>query len=158
MKIIEKKITELREYENNPRNNEGAVDAVAASIKEFGWKVPIVIDTDGVIIAGHTRKLAAEKLGLTVVPCIVADDLTPEQIRAYRLVDNKTAELASWDFVALEAELAELADMDMDSFGFVVEDIVLDVDDDDFLKDTEITKEKKQKVITCPHCGEEIQI
>ena len=110
----------LNEYANNPRNNEEAIEAVAESIKEFGFKVPLVIDKNNVIIAGHTRKKAAELLGLEEVPCIVADDLTPEQIKAYRLADNKTAELAQWDFEKLEKELAELTafDVDMTAFGF----------------------------------------
>ena len=97
MQIVEKKITELKEYENNPRNNDDAVEAVAESIEQFGFKVPIVIDSNGVIIAGHTRRKAAVRLGLDTVPCIIADDLTPEQIQAFRLADNKTAELAEWD-------------------------------------------------------------
>ena len=94
MNIIEKKITELKEYENNPRNNDSAVDAVAESIKNFGFRVPIIIDKDNVIVTGHTRRKAAEKLGLEVVPCIVADDMTEEQIKAFRLVDNKVSEFA----------------------------------------------------------------
>ncbi len=118
MQIVDKKLIELREYENNPRNNANAVAAVAASIKEFGFKVPIVIDAAGVIIAGHTRAKAAAQLGLQTVPCIVADDLTDEQIRAFRLADNKTGELAGWDFEKLEAELAQLQEMDMSAFGF----------------------------------------
>lgn len=116
-------LADLREYENNPRNNDGAVQAVAESIKQFGFKVPIVIDSENVIIAGHTRLKAARLLGLDRVPCIIADDLTPEQIKAYRLADNKTAELAEWDFSALEIELAELSEMeldfDMSDFGFI---------------------------------------
>lgn len=116
--IVYKRLDDLREYENNPRNNDGAVAAVAASIKEFGFKVPIVVDAAGVIIAGHTRAKAAEQLGLQSVPCIVADDLTDEQIRAFRLADNKTAELAEWDFDKLDAELEQLAEMDMTAFGF----------------------------------------
>ena len=120
MQIIEKKTDELREYENNPRNNDGAVDAVAASIREFGFKVPIVIDGNNEIIAGHTRIRAARALGLDKVPCIVADDLTPEQIKAFRLADNKTGEFATWDFNALDKELAELSlnGFDMQRFGF----------------------------------------
>lgn len=120
MTIKEINIEELHEYENNPRHNENAVDAVAASIQNFGFKVPIVIDNDNVIIAGHTRLKAARKLGLEKVPCIVADDLTPEQIKAFRVADNKTAELAEWDMDKLETELAELAnlDFDMEQFGF----------------------------------------
>ena len=122
MEIIEKHIAELKEYANNPRNNDGAVDAVAQSIIEFGFKVPIIIDSGGVIVAGHTRKKAAEQLGIDKVPCIVADDLTPEQIKAFRLADNKTGELAEWDFTKLETELSELESMDinflMTDFGF----------------------------------------
>ena len=118
MKIVDKKITELKAYENNPRHNDNAVDAVAESIKEFGFKVPIIIDIDGVIVAGHTRAKAAEKLGLKTVPCIVADDLSPEQVQAFRLADNKVGELATWDFAKLEQELAELTDIDMSLFGF----------------------------------------
>lgn len=123
MKVIDIDINLLKEYENNPRNNDGAVNAVAESIKQFGFKVPIVIDRDNVIVAGHTRLKAARKIGLEKVPCIVADDLTPEQIKAYRLADNKTSELAEWDFSALEIELAELeSDFDMSAFGFDISD------------------------------------
>ena len=160
MIITEMKLDQLREYENNPRNNENAVDAVAASIKEFGFKVPIVIDKDGVIIAGHTRAKAAAKLGLQTVPCIVADDLTEEQIRAFRLADNKTGELAGWDFEKLEAELAELSAMDMSAFGFVMSD---DVNIDDFFEEAEDDGddeegEEEPKRVQCPHCGEFFEI
>ena len=125
MEIVNKRLCEIYAYDNNPRNNDNAVAAVAASIKEFGFKVPIVVDTAGVIIAGHTRARAAEMLGMESVPCIVADDLTEEQIRAFRLADNKTAELADWDFTKLDEELAALSvDFDMTEFGF--DDITLD--------------------------------
>ena len=120
MQIIDKKLTELKEYEKNPRRNEQAVDAVAASIREFGFKVPIIIDRDGVIVAGHTRLKAARKLGLDTVPCIIADDLSPEQIQAFRLADNKTAELAEWDPELLLQELGALT-IDMEQFGFDAE-------------------------------------
>ena len=120
MTIKEIPIEELREYENNPRINDSAVDAVAASIHAFGFKVPIIIDKDNVIVAGHTRMKAARKLGKKTVPCIVADDLNDEQIKAFRLADNKTAELAEWDFEKLESEMTKLRDMgvEMDGFGF----------------------------------------
>ena len=120
MEIINVKTSDLQEYAYNPRDNDGAVEAVAESIKQFGFKVPIIVDRDGVIVAGHTRKKAAELLGLASVPCVVADDLSPEQIKAFRLADNKTGELAEWDFAALEKELAELTafDVDMKDFGF----------------------------------------
>ncbi|MCL2348879.1 MAG: ParB N-terminal domain-containing protein [Planctomycetaceae bacterium] len=113
-------IESIRPYQKNPRINDGAVDAVAASIREFGFRQPIVVDADGVIIAGHTRWKAAQKLGLKKVPVHVAVDLTPEQVKAYRLADNKTAELAEWDFEILPIELAELQDsgFDLDLLAF----------------------------------------
>ena len=158
MDIVMKKLGELHPYEKNPRKNEDAVAYVTKSIKEFGFKVPIVIDSEGVIVAGHTRYKAAKALGLDEVPCIVADDLTPKQIKAFRLADNKVAEKATWDFNLLNTELEELFDFDMSEFGFISqEDLLLDVNDDDFLQDTEVTKEKKVKEITCPHCGETFQ-
>lgn len=130
MEIIERKLSELIPYANNPRHNDSAVDAVAASIKEFGFKVPIIVDKDGVIVAGHTRLKAAQKLGLERVPCIIADDLTPEQIKAFRLADNKVGELAEWDFEKLNFELSEIQ-MDMQPFGFSFENIKEEADEDD---------------------------
>src|SRR5699024_5878918 len=98
MNITKMRISELKEYENNPRLiNDEAVDKVEASIKEFGFKVPIIVDEDNVIVAGHTRKLAARSLGMEEVPVIIADDLTEEQIKAFRLADNKVAEFSDWD-------------------------------------------------------------
>jgi ParB family transcriptional regulator, chromosome partitioning protein len=119
MEIVNKKLSELTPYAKNPRKNADAVKYVAASIKEFGFKVPVIIDDGGEIIAGHTRVLAAKRLGLETVPCIVADDLTPEQVKAYRLADNKTGEKSGWDFPMLEAELAELT-LNMEDFGFEI--------------------------------------
>lgn len=155
MEIIEKRIDELIPYDRNPRNNEGAVDAVANSIREFGFKVPIVIDSQNVIIAGHTRLKAAKQLELDTVPCIIADDLTEEQVKAFRLADNKVGEIATWDIEVLNEEL-EAIDIDMSDFGFSMEDIELDVNDDEFLQDTEITKSKEPQNIICPNCGEVI--
>lgn len=134
MQIVEKELQALQAYENNPRKNEAAVQAVAESIREFGFKVPIVIDSDGVIVAGHTRVMAARQLGLTQVPCIVADDLTPDQIRAFRLADNKTAELAEWDLEALAKELDAIEQIDMDRFGFDLSEFeaAVKVEDDEF--------------------------
>ena len=139
MNIVMKKITELKEYDNNPRNNDAAIDAVANSISEFGFKVPIIITKDNVIVTGHTRLKASIKLNLLEVPCIVADDLTEEQIKAFRLADNKTAEIAGWDFSKLEEELSTI-EMDMAQFGFEeLEDEVPDnATDDDFDPDSEI--------------------
>ena len=118
MEIIEKRLTELTPYKNNPRKNDQAVDAVAASIKAFGFKVPIVIDSDGVIVCGHTRVKAAKKLKLESVPCVVADDLTEEEIKAFRLADNRVAEQARWDVDLLGEELSGIFDIDMSDFGF----------------------------------------
>lgn len=122
MQIIDKKIGEIKPYEKNPRKNDNAVDAVASSISQFGFKNPIVIDGNNVIICGHTRYKAAQKLGLDVVPCVVASDLTDEQIKAYRLADNKVSELAEWDIDLLGEELDEIFDIDMSDFGFVIEE------------------------------------
>jgi DNA modification methylase len=134
-----KKVTQLNEYENNPRHNEEAIEAVANSIKSFGFKVPIVITSDHVIIAGHTRLKAAISLDLEEVPCIIADDLSEDQIKAFRLADNKTAELATWDFTKLENELIDI-DMDMLQFGFeeLEEGLPDNASDDDFDIDEEI--------------------
>lgn len=118
MKVIDMEIGRIRPYENNPRHNDDAVDAVAESIRQFGWKQPIVIDKNGVIVAGHTRYKAAQRLRCEIVPCVMADDLTEEQVRAYRLADNKTAELAEWDFVGLDHELESIASIDMSMLGF----------------------------------------
>ncbi len=119
MNVVEKKLADLRPYENNPRVNDDAVPVVEASIREFGFKVPIVVDAEGVIVAGHTRYEAAKRIGMETVPCIVADDLTPEQVRAFRLVDNKASELSVWDFGLLFSELDAIGDgFDMAEFGF----------------------------------------
>jgi DNA modification methylase len=115
----------VRPYENNPRNNDDAVDAVAASIKEFGFTQPIVVDSDSVIIVGHTRLKAAQKLGLERVPVVVATHLTPDQVRAYRIADNKTAEIAEWNYDLLPIELSALqeANYDLGLLGFNVEEL-----------------------------------
>lgn len=126
MNIVQKKIEDVKPYGRNPRINDNAVEAVAASIKEFGFKVPIVIDKKGVVVAGHTRLKAAKKLGLTEVPCIVADDLSDEQIKAFRLADNKAGEQATWDEGLLELELFDIQNIDMSGFGFELPDEVDD--------------------------------
>lgn len=157
MEIVMKKVSELKPYEKNPRKNDEAVKYVAKSIEQFGFKAPIVIDNACVIVAGHTRWKAAKQLGIETVPCIVADDLTDEQIKAYRLADNKVAEKTEWDFSLLAMELEELFDFNMSDFGFLQGDnINLDVNDDDFLQDTEVTKDKKAKEVICPDCGKVI--
>ena len=110
------KIGEITPYENNPRKNDAAVDMVAASIRDYGFRNPIIVDKDLVIIAGHTRLKAAQKLGLSEVPVIVADDLTDDQARALRLVDNKAGEFAEWDENALSKELFDLKNIDLSLF------------------------------------------
>ncbi len=120
MKIELRPLADITPYENNPRINEGAVDAVAASLREFGFRQPIVVDTEGVIVCGHTRYKAALKLGLEKAPVHVAKDLSPAQIKAYRIADNKSGELAEWNFDLLPIELGELQAMEFDlaSLGF----------------------------------------
>lgn len=139
------KTVDIKPYEKNPRKNDEAVKYVAESIREFGFKVPIVIDDDHVIVAGHTRWKAAKKLGLEEVPCVIADDLTEEQIKAFRLADNKVAEKAEWDFNLLSVELEDIVDLDMTAFGF--EDVLeedAEVVEDDY--EAEIPVEPKAKL------------
>lgn len=135
MEVIEKRLEEIKPYENNPRHNDAAVPYVANSIREFGFKVPLVIDSGGTIVAGHTRYKAAQRLGLETVPCVVADDLTDEQVKAFRIADNKVAEVATWDEEALSVELSEIeiADIDMGDFGILdlpEDDEIVDIDSD----------------------------
>jgi len=140
MKIELLKIEDLIPYHNNPRVNDPAVDYVASSIAEFGFKVPIVVDKNNIIIAGHTRLKAAIKLGLKEVPCIRATDLTDAQIKAFRIADNKTNEFAEWDFAKLDIELEELEDFDYD-FGFDESDFPAKFNegltDDDYIPEVE---------------------
>lgn len=140
MNIIEKSIESIIPYDKNPRLNDEAVKYVAESIKHFGFKVPIIIGQDNVIIAGHTRLKAAKELGYKTVPCIVADDLTPEQIKAFRLADNKVAEKAEWDMDKLNIELGEIPDIDMSAFGFDIE--IDDMDEATGVKEDEAPQVK----------------
>jgi hypothetical protein len=120
-KIVMLPVSEVRPYEKNPRKNADAVKFVKASIEQFGFKVPIIVDSNRVIVCGHTRLLAAKSLGMSEVPCIMADDLTEDQIRAFRIADNKVGEFAEWDMDLLGEELdelAEISDIDMGDFGF----------------------------------------
>lgn len=119
-KIVIKDVSELKAYENNPRNNDEAVEAVANSIREFGFKIPIVIDKDNVIVCGHTRIKACHKLGISKVPCIIADDLDEDQIKAFRLADNQVSSIATWIDSKLQEELDNI-EMDMEQFGFDLE-------------------------------------
>lgn len=156
MNIINKRVEELIPYVNNPRKNDGvAVDKVASSIKNFGFKVPIIIDKDNEVIAGHTRLKAAKKLKMDSVPCIVAEDLTEAQIKAFRIADNRVAEESEWDWEILSAELEELKalDIDLDITGF----------DDSFINNFSIEDAGEQNDFedigipkVCPHCGGEL--
>lgn len=119
MNVVEIKVSKLKPYEKNPRLNEKAVEACMKSIEEYGFKQPIVVDKDMVIIVGHTRLKAAKKLGLDTVPCVIADDLTAEQARAYRIADNKVSDFSIWDNKLLLEELEALTEIDEDLFtGF----------------------------------------
>lgn len=137
MQVKTVSIDQIKPYENNPRNNDDAVDAVANSIKEFGWQQPIIVDNGGVIIAGHTRYKAAKRLKLKEVPIVVADNLTEEQVNAYRLADNKSGELATWDDDELQEELDKILDIDMAEFGFDLDtDIDNQLDSDEIIEDS----------------------
>lgn len=150
MEIKMIKVDNLKPYENNPRFNDDAVENVANSIKEFGFKVPIVIDKDNVIVAGHTRYKASMELGLKEVPCIVADDLNEEQVKAFRLADNKVSEKASWNYELLDLELDDIKELDMEELGFV--NIDINWDDVEDLTD-ENYKEPESNRLQCPICN-----
>ena len=179
---------QITPYKNNPRKNDKAVPYVMESIQKFGFKVPLIIDKDNVIVTGHTRHKAAIKLGLKEIPCIKADDLSPEQIKAFRLADNKTGEFATWDTDKLLEELEELEELnfDLETIGF--ETLATDIDaffapiehyqssppvnrsgqtetpqyaagnDDNNNVNNEQSDDTEKTVITCPHCGKEFDI
>lgn len=150
MEVVERAINEIFPYENNPRKNEKAIAAVAASLKEFGFQQPIVVDKDGVIIVGHTRYKAAIELGFTKVPVTIAD-MTSEKAKAYRILDNKLNEIAEWDFGKLDMELVALQDFDFELFDV----------DFGFMEPAAPTGSKavseniseSVKMVTCPDCG-----
>ncbi|HFI0448585.1 TPA: DNA modification methylase [Streptococcus suis] len=143
MKFFEKPLDWLKPYQNNPRDNDNAVEPVANSIKEFGFKVPIVASPDGEVINGHTRLKAAKLLGLKNVPVIIADDLTDEQVKAFRLADNKTSEIAEWNFELLIDELSDIQNLDMTLFGF--EDV--DYQLDDIYEDDDSESEQDEETV-----------
>lgn len=148
-------LASIRPYERNPRNNDPAVNAVAASIQAFGFLVPIVVDKDGVIVAGHTRYQAAKRLQIERVPTILADDLTEDEVKAFRLADNKTAELAVWDMDLLDQELAELDGLiDMEDFGFFSESEEDEDTNYDGAKELDLDEYADRKFeYECPECG-----
>ena len=145
MNIINIELKKIKQYEKNPRKNDEAVGPVAESIKEFGFKCPIILDKDNVIIAGHTRYKAAKQLKLKEVPCIVADDLTEEQIKAFRLADNKVGEIAEWDFDLLNMELESIS-FDMSSFGFnILNEEEKEIEEDDYDLEEKLKNIEKPK-------------
>lgn len=144
MKVENLNISEIFPYDKNPRNNKNAVKATANSIKEFGFQQPIVVDKDNVIIVGHTRYSAAKKLKLKTVPIVVADQLSDEKVKAYRLADNKTHDLSDWDDNLLDEELEGILNIDMEQFGF--EDEEIEEDEKDI---SDSIKEVYQVVINC---------
>ena len=146
------KIDDIVPYENNPRHNADAIEPVKESIRQFGFKVPMILDKENVIVAGHTRYEAAKALGMTEVPVIYADDLSEEQVRTFRLVDNKTAEFAGWDFSKLEEELESL-NFDGFDWGFGTNDAD-HVDIDSLFTDAPEKEPEEPKQIQCPHCGQ----
>jgi len=154
LKIEYVDINSIKPYENNPRHNEEAIPYVMNSIKEFGFKNPIIIDKNNVIIAGHTRLESAKRLGMKEVPIIHADDLTEEQVKAFRLADNKVAEKSLWDYTKLDEELDNILDIDMSMFDF---ENIEETNLDDFFEESE-EKEKEKKTMICPHCGKEIEL
>lgn len=160
LKIVYKSPQELKIYKNNPRFNENAVDVVAKSIKKYGFLVPILINDKDLIISGDTRRKAAIKLNIDKIPCIYIEGLTDEQLKAFRLVENKTSEFAKWDIDKLISELSEITDADLfETFDFPNINIdEFDVKDEDFLLDTGIVKNKEKKKVKCPKCGEEFEV
>lgn len=159
LNITQVRISQIIPYENNPRDNEKAVEYVMESITNFGFKVPIILDENNVIICGHARHKAAQRLNMELIPCIIATDLTQEQIRAFRIADNKVSEKSKWDEVLLKEEIQALEALNFDvlSIGFddweieqMLNPVTLEGLEDFFVtKDAEQSSKKK---IMCPFC------
>ena len=140
LKIEYVDINNIKPYKKNPRKNDEAIPYVMESIKQFGFKNPVILDKDNVIVAGHTRIESAKRLGITEIPCIYADDLTDEQIRAFRLADNKVAEIAEWDIDLLDTELDDILNIDMSDFGF-------DLDFEDEFNEEDLEDERQKEKV-----------
>ena len=163
MNIVYKKVEELIPYVNNPRDNQNAIDKVASSIKNFGFKVPLVIDSQNEIITGHTRLLASKKLGIEEVPVIVADDLSEAQVKAFRIADNKVSEYAEWNEDLLKIEMDTLKELDFDLLDtgfeeFEIDALELKFEEFEDLEDAEADllndyEEPDKKELCCPNCG-----
>jgi site-specific DNA-methyltransferase (adenine-specific) len=156
VKIV--KIGEITPYENNPRVNINAVEPVAQSIKQFGFQQPIIVDKNNIIIVGHTRYKAAQLLELDEIPIVVADNLTDEQAKAYRLADNKTHELSTWDIDKLRNEVNTILETNLDVFGFDIDNLLDCISDHEALDlheptDSEIADNSQQQTSQCPKCG-----
>ena len=152
MELKKMKLSEIKPYGKNPRKNDGAVDAVAESIKQCGYCSPIVVDENYEVLAGHTRLKALKKLGRKECEVVVKEGLTEEQKQKYRILDNKTGEFAEWDLDVLQEQLKDL-DFEGFDFGFAQYN-VSDINIDGFFAVAEQQKEKEPKKIQCPHCGE----
>lgn len=152
MKIEMRAISDIQEYENNPRKNDNAINAVAKSIEQYGFLQPCVIDRNGILVAGHTRFKAAKQLNLKTIPCVNASNLTDEQVKQFRILDNKLNELAEWDFPKLEEELLELKDFDFSAFDI---DFGFLTNTDDLATPKELNESAADKVkfVECPECG-----
>lgn len=174
MNIKEVSIDQLKPYANNPRNNKNAIQYVADSISKFGFKIPMVVTPSMEIVCGHTRYEAAKRLGMSAVPCVIADDLTEAQIKAFRIIDNKSNELASWDFAKMNKEIEELFDYrdEFEQFDLHFKEMAIQANellsslspmeiksdksadngrDSDLLESAEPMDECRQ--VTCPKCG-----
>ena len=152
LNIIERPIKELKPYSKNPRKNARAIQAVKRSIEEFGFRVPIIIDKDNTIVAGHSRYAAAKELGMTTLPTLVADDLTDEQIKAYRIADNRVADFADWDADLLATEMSDIS---MDLGWLDLSDLGVGVDFQPTGEDEQGKLDHKEpKFVTSPKCGE----
>ena len=157
-KIVYLKLNEIKPYDKNPRKNGEAVEYVKNSIKEFGFKSPILLDKNKIIIAGHTRYLASKELELKEIPCIICDELSEEKVKALRLADNKVSEIANWDFDLLDSELEDITDIDMSEFGFDLDSLNDDDIDKFFEEDTSTPKDKPKEEIECPYCHKKFEL
>lgn len=159
MEVRDIKLTEIKAYESNPRDNRQAVDMLCTSIKKFGFLVPVVLDKNNVIVCGHTRLMAAQKMKLKTIPCVYADDLSEEAIREYRLVDNKVHEFSSWDWDKLQEELTKFEYINVvNDFDFEIDDKAIGFGEEEQQQEKP-KKEKGEKLVcTCPKCHKEFEV
>ena len=158
MNIVELQIDEIVPYKDNPRVNKDAINVVKNSLSKFGWQQPLVLDKDKEIVVGHTRYYAAHELGMKKIPCLIATDLDAEKIKAYRIMDNKSSEYASWNYGLLTKEMQdilELGGLDLTYTGFSDREIENMIDDIDveIQADDEVARMDELNLITCPSCG-----